>query len=40
MTAFARTALTRLDIKEVVFSLALIGAAVTVVAASISTLIV
>jgi hypothetical protein len=39
MSAFVRAA-TRLDIKEVAFSVALIGAAVTVVAASISTLII
>lgn len=40
MTTLARAALTRLDVKEVAFSVALIGAAATVVAASISTLII
>lgn len=39
MSAIARAA-AHLDLKEVVFSLALIGAAVTLVAASISTLII
>ena len=39
MSAFVRAA-RHLDVKEVVFSLALIGAAATVVAASISTLII
>ena len=39
MSAFARTA-SRIDLKELVFSLALIGAAVVVLAASISTLVV
>ena len=39
MPAFLRSA-SRIDVKEVAFSVALIGAAVTVVAASISTLII
>lgn len=39
MSAFARAA-RHLDVKEVVFSLALMGAATTVVAAAISTLII
>lgn len=39
MSAFVRAA-SHIDFKEVAFSLALIGAAATIVAASISTLII
>ena len=40
MTALSRASIARLDAKELVFSIALIDAAVTVVAASLSTLMV